>query len=300
MKPYQTKLSVFVVLLIVVLLGVDFASAQARFPRESQRAMVSQTIGVTDVTVVYHRPAVKGRAILGCTAPPEDFLPTGKTYPCLVPYNQVWRMGANDSTTFEITDDVMINGQKLTKGKYSIHAIPNATEWIIAFNKDAAQWGSFNYKDKEDALRITVKPETSAMQERLIYEFADISENKTMLSLRWEHFKVSFSIEVPDQNTVAIKKAQSDIADLSRQTANYILQNKLKDRYAEALSLINNAISIRENFAHLNLKARLLAEMGNFKEAVMIGEKAVQVGKAANANTAAFEKTVSEWKQKTQ
>jgi hypothetical protein len=301
MKSFQTKLSAFLVLLVVVLLGADWASAQARFPRVSQRASVSQTIGITDVSVSYHRPGVKGRQIWGCTAPPEELIPSGgKTYPCLVPYNQVWRMGANEATVFEISEDIMINGQKLAKGKYSLHAIPSADMWTVIFNKDWGQWGSFRYDGKQDALRLQVKPEVTPMQEWLIYEFGDVWENKATLSMRWEKVKINLTIEVPDQNATAIQKAEADMAELGRQTANYILQNRLKDRYSEALSLINTAIAIKETFANLNLKARLLAEIGNFKEAVMVGEKAVQVGKAANVNTTAFEKTVSDWKQKIQ
>jgi hypothetical protein len=299
MKSFQTKLSVFVVLLVVVLLGVDFASGQVRFPRPSQRAMVSQTIGITDVSISYHRPGVKGRQIWGCTAE-EQIPPPGKTYPCLVPNNQVWRMGANEATVFEISEDIMINGQKLTKGKYSLHAIPSADMWTIIINKDWGQWGSFRYDEKQDALRLQVKPETAPMQEWLIYEFGDVWENKATLSMRWEKVKINLTIDVGDVNKTTLTQAQAQYLSLSVNTANHILTNKMKDNYGDALKMLDAAISIRETYGNLNAKARLLAEMGNFKEAVMVGEKAVQVGKAANANTAAFEKTVADWKQKTQ
>lgn len=299
MKSLQTKLSAFIVLLVVVLFVFDNASAQLRFPRASQRASLTQTIGLTEVSIVYHRPQVKARAIFGCTT--TDFLQIGgKAYDCLVPYNQVWRMGANEATIFEVSDDVMINGQKLPKGKYSIHAIPTATEWTIAFSKNWGQWGSFNYKEAEDALRVKVKPATSHMHETLIYHIEDVTENTATVDLLWEKVKVSFTVEVPDPNGTAITRAQTDASSLSLQTASFILQNKMKDRYAEAMGMVNAAISIKETYNALNVKARLTAEMGNFKEAVTVGEKAVMVGKASNANTAGLEKLVGEWKQKTQ
>ena len=300
MKPLQRKLFVFILLVVLVPLAFDTASAQLRFPRPSQRASLSQTIGLTELSIVYHRPQVKGRVIWGCTAPPEDLIPTGKTFPCLVPNNQVWRMGANEATTFDVSSDVMINGQKLPKGKYSIHAIPGADEWTIAFNKTWDQWGSFQYKDAEDALRIKVKPEASPMQEALIYEVEDVTENKAMVALRWEKLKVPFTVEVADPNVTSITQAQNDASSLSWQAANFILQNKMKDRYAEALNMLNGSLSIKETYNALNVKARLMAEIGNFKEAVSVGEKAVQVGKANKANTTGLETLVNQWKQKTQ
>ena len=302
MKNFKS-ITVFATLSFLCLFVLcDAALAQVRFPRPSQRASVSQTIGVADVTIVYHRPGVKGREgkIWGCET--TDVLPVGqKTYPCLVPYNQVWRMGANEATTFEITNDVTINGQKLPKGKYSIHAIPTATEWTIAFNKVWDQWGSFTYDEKQDALRIKVKPETAPMQEWMIFEFGDVTENDATVDLRWEKLKVSFKVDVGNSNTNALNQARTNVAQLNTQTASFILNNKIKDQYEQALKMVDTAISVRETFNNLSLKARLLAEMGNTKEAVTVGEKAIQVGKSADpvVNTTSFEQTVADWKKKT-
>lgn len=301
MKSPQIRLSIFIVLAVLVLIGYDSASAQVKYPRASQRATVSQTIGMTDISIVYHRPLSKGRTIWGCTAPPEDLVPSGsKTYPCLVPYNQVWRMGANEATTFEVSDDVMINGQKLPKGKYSIHAIPGATEWTIIFSKNWNQWGSFSYKEAEDALRVKVKPETADMHDALIYDFEDVSENKTVVELKWEKIRVPITVEVSDPNAAAIRQALNDATGSLNSAASYIIQNKLKDRYPDAMRMLDASLATREAYNTLSLKARLNAEMGNFKEAVTIGEKAIQVGKAAQANTANFERLVADWKTKTQ
>jgi len=291
---------VFLVTVLFSLIAVcDIANAQPRFPRVSQKAIVMQTIGTTDVSITYHRPGVKGRVIFGCTA--EELLPptTGKTYPCLVPNNQVWRMGANEATVFEVSEDVMINGQQLKKGKYSLHAIPGAEMWTIIFNKNWGQWGSFTYEEKDDALRIKVKPETSTPQEWLVYDLSDISETKATVALRYDKLKIPFTVDAGDVNKTAVTQAQTSYLQLSVQTANFILNNKMKDSYADALKMLDAAIGIRATFGNLSTKARLLAEMGNTKEAIVVGDKAIEVGKAAKANTAAFEKTVGDWKAKT-
>jgi hypothetical protein len=142
-------------LLLLALCGVQSASAQGptvRLPRASQKATVMQTIGVTDVAVTYSRPAVKGRKIWGdppAAAPAngsatlDDASSRAKDAP-IVPFGHVWRTGANEATTFAVTDDVLINGQKLPAGAYSLHTIPGQDEWTVIFNSVADQWGSFN------------------------------------------------------------------------------------------------------------------------------------------------------------
>ncbi len=292
------KKVVFLTAILFCLAAVCNVNAQPRFPRTSQKAGVTQTIGITDVSITYHRPGVKGRQIFGCET--TDVLPVGgKTYPCLVPNNQVWRMGANEATVFEISEDVMINGQKLPKGKYSLHSIPGADTWTIIFNKNWGQWGSFTYEAKDDALRVMVKPETSNPQEWLVYDLSEITENKATVSMKYDKMKVSFNIDTGDVNKTTVTQAQTSFLQLSQQTANFILSNKMKDSYADALKMLDSAISVRATFGNLSTKARLLAEMGNTKEAITVGDKAIEVGKAAKANTAAFEKTVGDWKAKT-
>src|SRR5436190_20179097 len=120
--------SLFVSVMIVLLFG-SFAMAQGlELPRVSQKATVSQRVGLTDVSITFSRPGVKGRTIWGG----------------LVPYNQVWRTGANEATTFSVSDDVKINGQPLPAGSYSLHTIPGKDSWTIIFNKVDKQFGSFN------------------------------------------------------------------------------------------------------------------------------------------------------------
>ena len=142
-------------LLLLLLFAVPYISAQTpvRLPSPSQKASVMQTIGVTDVTITYSRPGVKGRVIWGdplpeqastkgeATLDDQNIRPKGAP---IVPWGHAWRTGANEATTFVVTDDVLINGQKLPAGSYSLHTIPTRDEWTIIFNSVANQWGSFN------------------------------------------------------------------------------------------------------------------------------------------------------------
>ncbi|MGH7782923.1 MAG: DUF2911 domain-containing protein, partial [Candidatus Binatia bacterium] len=163
------RFSIFLVTVSTVLFMAQLASAQLRLPRPSQGASVMQTIGVTDVTINYSRPPVKGRTIFADA--PSSMAARAKGEATLddqnkrlkgepiVPYGHVWRTGANEATQFIITDDVTINGQKLAAGSYSLHTIPGKDEWTIVFNGTANQWGSFSYDEKKDTLRIKAKPQ---------------------------------------------------------------------------------------------------------------------------------------------
>ncbi len=281
---------------------------QLAFPRESNRQEIAQTVGDAKISIVYHRPNVKGRKnIYGCTSP--NVIQKGNyNDPCLVPDGQVWRTGANENTTIEFSTDVTINGQALPAGKYGFFAIPNKNEWTLIFNKVNNEWGAFTYKVEQDTLRVkvaSIKSKTS--RETLMYEFESISGNSTKVVLSWEKLMVPFTISVGDINSrmiekirEAIKTAKADDMRTLNQGAGFVLNSKLAGNYEEALGWLNKSISIRETFGNLSSKARLLAEMGKTKEAIETGEKAVQAGKAANppADTANFEKTLAEWKAK--
>ncbi|MFQ5927556.1 MAG: DUF2911 domain-containing protein [Terriglobia bacterium] len=151
-------------------------------PRPSPNAGVSQTIGVTEVSISYGRPGVKGRQIWGE----------------LVPYGKVWRTGANEATTISFSNDVTIEGQKLPAGTYALFTIPTENEWTIVFNKTAKQWGAFNHDAGQDALRIQVKPEAVGHEEWLSFNFQDLSANSATLVLRWEKVAVGFTIQVAE------------------------------------------------------------------------------------------------------
>src|ERR1700751_6087401 len=155
-------------------------------PRASQHALVSQRIGITDITINYHRPLANGRQIWGK----------------VVPYGQVWRAGANENTTITFTDPVTIEGQALDKGTYGLHMIPGQDQWTVIFSKNATSWGSFTYKQEEDALRITVKPQPAEFHEALTYDFDDVKSSSAAVTMRWEKVAVPFRVAVAPDVTV--------------------------------------------------------------------------------------------------
>jgi hypothetical protein len=171
-------ISFLILLLVFVLVGN--ISAQNQKVRVSPKAMVKQTVGLTDVTIDYSRPGVKGRTIWGN----------------LVPYNVVWRAGADEATKFTFAKDVTINGKKLKAGSYSFFVIPTKNSWTVIFNKVASQWGAFEYNEAEDALRIEVKPEEGNFQEWLAYTISKKSDNSAIIRLEWEKMKIPFTVEV--------------------------------------------------------------------------------------------------------
>ena len=269
-------------LAIIVFIGTLNIFGQLSFPKASPKASISQVVGDTDVSIVYNRPNVKERKVWGE----------------LVPLGKIWRTGANEATVFEVSNDVMINGQKLPKGKYSLHTIPTENEWTIIFNKTWNQWGSFNYDEKQDALRVKVKPMTGDFKETMTIGFDDINDNSAQIFIAWEKIKVPFTLDIGDVNKRVLDKARRQMVSDPITTANFIYSSKMTDQYAEALTWLDKSIAASETFAALSLKARILADMGKKEAAIKSGEKAVEVGKKSNppANTASFEQTLAQWK----
>jgi len=148
--------------------------------RISPKAEVMQTVGFTEIRIVYSRPGVKGREIWGK----------------LVSYDAVWRAGANEATKITFSTDVIVEGKKLKKGSYSFFAIPGKNQWTLIFNKVADQWGAFEYNESEDALRVKVKTEKATWQEWLSYTINKASDSSAIIRLEWEKIKVPFKVEV--------------------------------------------------------------------------------------------------------
>ncbi len=171
MKIILTKSSL---LLTICMLLIGFTS-NAQEKKASPAAEASGKIGDATITINYSSPSVKERTIWGE----------------LVPYGKVWRAGANEATTFETDKDVKIEGQSLAAGKYAFFTIPGEKEWTIIFNKNAKQWGAYSYDEKEDVLRVTVKPKKSSeMKERLEYS---VNDNGIVLS--WENLDVPVAVK---------------------------------------------------------------------------------------------------------
>jgi hypothetical protein len=187
------------ILLLAILVSTIPALAQVPFNAAapngpSRKAMVSEQVGLTQVTITYHRPAVSGRE--------------GKIWGQLVPKGFVdqgfgsgnpspWRAGANETTVIEFDNDVKVEGQPLARGRYGLFIAYDPVESTIVFSKRSDSWGSFFYDEKEDALRVKVKPRPLEKSvEFLRYDFSDESPNSAVASLAWEKLSIPFKIEV--------------------------------------------------------------------------------------------------------
>jgi hypothetical protein len=309
---FLKRFSFFSLAVLIALLSATYVAAQTapvaiRPIRPSQKAVVMQTIGVTDITITYSRPGVKGRTIFADAPASMAARATGeatldnqlerKPGEPIVPYDHVWRAGANEATMFQVSDDVLINGQPLKAGTYSLFAIPGKEEWTIIFNSDPGQWGGFSYDNKKDALRVKTKAQTGAdNQEWLSYTFDPVGENSTQVNLRWEKLRVPFTVEVKDVKALWRTKADALMAAnptnevLPLQVANVYANDK---NYPEALKFVEQSIKIKETFRGLSAKANILWAAGRKDEAIAAADAAIAKGKADKVDTAAFEKRVA-------
>jgi hypothetical protein len=297
-----------------VLCFVVPAFAQITTPRPSQKASVMQRIGVTDVTITYSRPGVKGRKIWGDPLPGQEAKVKGEATldnqnerpkdAVIVPYGHVWRAGANEATTFVVTDDVLINGQKLAAGSYSLHTIPTKDEWTIVFNTTANQWGSFDYDAAKDTLRVKVKPQTVAEnQEWLEYSFDPVTDDSAQVNIRWEKINVPFTVKVPDVPATTMARLKKDVGNAKAddwqtpmQAGNFLINNQNPADDEQGLAWLDQSIKIKETFRNLSSKANALYKLGKKEEAFAVAEQAIQRGKADKVDTTNFEKRLADMK----
>jgi len=292
------------------------SSAQLRLPRPSQWSSVTQTIGTTDITINYSRPAVKGRAIFGDVSAADNYVKGEATLDdqnkrpkdmVIVPYRHVWRTGANEATQFITSDDLLINGQKLPAGKYSLHTVPGKDEWTIIFNSDAGQWGSFDYDAAKDVLRVKTKPEwLSDNQELLAYSFDPVTDNNATVNIRWEKVRVPFTVQVDVVSTTmahareAVSAAKADDWRTPFNAGQYAKQNKFDEDagkwFDQSLKALDASIAAKETFQNLSAKANVLFVSGKKDEAFAVAQKAIDRGKADKVDTAAFEKRIADLK----
>jgi Protein of unknown function (DUF2911) len=228
---------------------------ELNIPRVSQRGTVSQRIGLTDITIVYHRPEVGGREIWGKT----------------VPYGKVWRAGANENTTISFTDDVSVEGKPLPAGTYGLHMIPDKDQWTIIFSKNSTSWGSFSYDEKEDALRVNVKPGPADFREALTYTFEEVKSDSTAATLRWEKLAVPFHIST-DAKAVVLRSIKNELRNVGGFTwagydeaAQWCLDNNYN--LEEALKWEDTSIQNEERFENWETKSRILDAMGRKDDA---------------------------------
>lgn len=235
-------------------------------PRASQRAVTGQRIGLTDITITYHRPLVGGRKVWGA----------------MVPYGQVWRAGANENTTIEFSDPVAVEGQPLAKGIYGLHTIPGADSWTIIFSKNSTSWGSFSYNQSEDALRVTAKPQPAEFHEALTYDIDDVKPDSAEVTLRWEKLAVPFRVAVADKE-ITFQNIRNQLRNSAQYTwmgwddaASYCLQAKVN--LDEGLRWADRSIEVEERFENLMTKSDLLGALNRSGEGAAARQRAMEIG----------------------
>jgi len=233
-----------------------------RLPEPSPEASAAQTIGVTDIEVHYHRPAVNKR----------------KIWDGLVPYGVVWRAGANEGTTISFSTPVTIEGKPVDPGAYGLFMIPGASRWTIALSRFPGGWGTYSYDSSEDVARVEVSPlPLSEPQERLAYTFDDLADDGATLSLRWEKLRVPLRIAVDLPATVRasirdeLRGGKHWTSDAWTQASRWELAHGDPDA---ALADADHAISLSATFGALRTKAAVLEKKGDAKGAAELREQA--------------------------
>ncbi len=228
-----------------------WAQGPIRLPESSPAASAGQTVGITDIAISYHRPAVNKRKIWGG----------------LVPYNVIWRAGANENTTLSFTTPVKVEGQTLPAGTYALYMIPTASQWTVIFSKFAGDWGAYNYDPSEDAARVTVTPQPMTdSQERLVYTFDDLTPSSVVASLRWEKLRVPFKIEVDVPATVRASIRNELRGGKHWSSEAYLYASRWEVSHGDpdtALQYANRALELRISSSALNAKAAALEAKGD-------------------------------------
>lgn len=234
-----------------------------QLPAASPKASVTQSVGMTDVTVSYSRPAVKGRKVWGG----------------LVPLGEVWRTGADENTAISFSSPVTVGGKTLPAGTYGLHTIPGEKEWTVILSTQAKAWGSYSYDPGEDAVRFAAVPQEGPHEERLLFTLADPTDRSVAVTLAWERLRLSFPVEV-DTKAVVVASLKEQLRGLPRfgwqgwnGAAAWCVRNDTALDQAEAW--VDRSIGMSRNFTNQSTKADLLEKKGDAKAAAQLREKAI-------------------------
>jgi tetratricopeptide (TPR) repeat protein len=267
-------LSLFLFLLITFSV---FAQQNLTLPDASQHATVMQQVGLTEIKIDYHRPGVKGREIWGA----------------LVPYNQVWRAGANQNTTISFSKDVIIAGQNVPAGTYGLHMIPTEKDWTIILNRDYRAWGSFFYVEANDLMRFTVTPQSSEFREWLLYIFDEVTPGSTIASLNWEKLKIPFKIEIDlhkqilDDMAVQLTSIPGFFWQGWNQAAMYCYVNNIN--LDQGLIWADHSISLTKNVTNTYTKALILADLDKDSESAELKKEAFANASEVDVNALGYQ-----------
>jgi Protein of unknown function (DUF2911) len=252
-------------------------------PRPSPNATLKQTVGLTDVTIGYSSPAVRGRKIFGD----------------VVPYDAVWRAGANDCTKLTLTTAATIGGKPVAAGTNCLFLLPTKTGWTFILNKDTSLNGSDGYKPENDVLRVPATVTSIAARERLAYAVLDFTDEGGTLAMEWDTVRVAVRFELNTRATVLaeIRALKTDDWRQYNRAARYLLDAKIEPAYA--LELANKSIKLKEEWENDWTKAQLLAASGNTKDALALAQRAQELGKASKNFFYAEDvaKAISAWKK---
>ncbi len=256
--------------LLIVFASPSVVEAQDRsgeLPRLSPNAAVSQTIGITTVEVTYGRPSVRDREIFGG----------------LVPYDRVWRTGADEATVITFSDPVTLGGSEVPAGSYALFTIPGEDEWTIILNDEPDQWGAYNYDSALNVHEFSTAPEEASFREVMTFTFDDVTHESAVLTLHWDTVQVPIDISV-DTDALVAQRAEEEIANTTSwqkplEFAGYALQRGVL--LQQALGWAERSAELQENFNNLYVKARIQAALGQYAEAMQTGERAVEKGEEA-------------------
>jgi len=261
-----TLRSVFFCLLLTATSGIGWAqSFVLDLPRPSQGAKIIQRVGVTDITISYHRPLVNNR----------------KVWDALVPYGKVWRAGANENTTISFSDPVTIEGKPLDRGTYGLHMIPTADQWTVIFSKNSTSWGAFTYDEAEDALRVTVKPQPAEMHDALTYDFDQLKPDSATVVLEWEKVAVPFKVGV-DVHSIVQASLKKQLRNLSQyawiswdDAATYLITEKMA--FDDALKYADKSIETEDRYDNEMTKSQVLTALNRKDDAAVAEKKALSM-----------------------
>jgi len=252
--------------LVLTLVADSAAQGGMPKPEASPDASVSQTVGLTDITIVYSRPGVKGREIWGG----------------VVPYGQVWRAGANENTTITFSDDVTLAGQSLAAGTYGLHMIPREGDWTVIFSNNATSWGSYSYDESEDALRVDVTPAEGAFTEWLTFDVLPDEGGKGTITLSWADLQVPVPVDTNLTATILQHTRDEYLRGLARwnpqawqEAAQFCLDNDVN--HEEGLAWAESAVAFQKTFTNLSIQAQLLEKLGRGDEAKSLKAEAWMV-----------------------
>jgi len=229
-------------------------ATELNLPRVSQHGETSQTIGISTVTINYSRPLAGSREIWGK----------------IVPYGKVWRAGANENTTITFSDDATVEGKPLPAGTYGLHMIPDKDQWTIIFSKNSTSWGSFSYDQKEDALRVAVKPAAGETFDTLTYTFDDVKPDTALATLRWAKLAVPFRVgfDVKEATLKSIRNQLRNVGGFTwagyDEAANWCLDGNYN--LEEALKWEDTSIQGEDRFENWETRSRILDTMGKKDE----------------------------------